>query len=146
MELRGKSIRELNIVVTQAFDDMDRVQERSWSDGTATVTYTYDGPASQFRLGRLASIAQGTSLVSYAYNVFGWMTQDGILSYTYDANGNRNTIGYGGGLFACYGFDDADRQSTLSLGTDSSCIAGAQSLVTASSYLAGGPLASLNTF
>jgi len=68
------------------------------------------------------------------------MTRDGDLTYAYDANGNRTSIGYPGSVSATYGYDFADRQETLDVqvGADP-----AQSIVTDSTDLPSGPLATL---
>jgi hypothetical protein len=70
-----------------------------------------------FSLGRLTAITRDGHAVAYTYDRFGRTTQDGELAYGYDANGNRTTIGYPGGVMATYGFDFADRETTLTVTT-----------------------------
>jgi len=66
-----------------------------------------------------------------------------LYSHTlYDLNGNRTTIGYPGGVEATYGYDFADRQTTLSV-TTPSVPTPATAVVTGAAYLPSGPLSSL---
>lgn len=48
------------------------------------------------------------STIAYAYDRFGRVVRDGELTYTLDANSNRTTIGYPGGVTARYGHGDSD--------------------------------------
>lgn len=133
-----------SITKTRTLDLLDRVQTITFSDGTPAIAYSWDGAAAQHLIGRLASIVEDTTSVPYAYDAFGRTTQDGSLTYSFDLNGNRTAIGYpGGSLFACTGYDGADRPATMKLGTNASCSAGVQNLVTAAAYLPLGPLTSL---
>jgi RHS repeat-associated protein len=104
------------------------------------VTYTYGTNPAAFDLGRLTGITRDGATVAYAYDRFGRLTQDGGLTFGYDKNGNRTSVGYPGGVAAGYTFDFADRESTLAVTSSS----GTQPVVTASSYLPSGPLASLD--
>ncbi|MEM6454388.1 MAG: hypothetical protein AAF772_04770 [Acidobacteriota bacterium] len=54
---------------------------------------------------------------------------------THDRNGNRRTVTYPGGLVATYGFDFADRASSVSVAPSSGS---AQTIVSAASYRASG--------
>nr|MDP9120122.1 hypothetical protein [Acidobacteriota bacterium] len=124
------------ITVSRTVDPADRVTAVGFPEASLNVTYLYDsGP---FGKGRLASITRNGQNIAYSYDRFGRTTQDGALTYGYDRNGNRTTIGYPGGVTATYGYDFADRQSTM---TTSGGATSAQ--VTASAYKALGPLASL---
>ena len=104
------------------------------------VTYTYDDPMVAFSLGRLTKIERGSQAVDYTYDRFGRVTQDGDLSYVYDDNGNRLSIGYPDSVSAIYTYDAADRQSTLTVERPGEPDA---NVVTASSYEPAGPLASV---
>ena len=74
------------------------------------------------------------------YDRFGRVTQDGDLTYVYDDNGNRLSIGYPDSVSAIYTYDAADRQSALTVEVPGVPDA---SVVTASSYEPAGPLASV---
>ena len=76
----------------------------------------------------------------YAYDRYGRPTQDGELTYGYDVNGNRTTIGYPGGVTATYGYDFADRPSSLAVTNPPNP---AQTVVSAVSYKPFGPLKGL---
>jgi RHS repeat-associated protein len=127
-----------NITTTRTIDALDRVSLVHTSDGlTPDTTYTYDAPCA-FGKGRLCSISNGP-IVGYAYDRFGRVTQDGALTYQYDANGNRTQITYPGNVLAAYTYDFADRQNTLSYNTG----AGNLPMVTSAKYLSSGPLTQL---
>ncbi len=136
-----------NVTVDREVDELDRVTSIDYPapDDALDTSFTYDGLETDFLKGRLAAIdrGNGASLIEYAYDRFGRMLQDGLLSYEYDANGNRSEIGYGDGTTACYTFDFGDRQATLAFSTTGGatpCESGTSPLVSASSYYAQGPL------
>ena len=128
------------VVMTRTIDELDRVSFEDYPDDTLDVTYTYDDPMVAFSLGRLTKIERGSQAVDYAYDRFGRVTQDGDLSYVYDDNGNRLSIGYPDSVSAIYTYDAADRQSTLTVEVPGEPDA---TVVTASSYEPAGPLASV---
>ena len=101
-------------MTTRTLDVLDRVTQASWSgDPSLTVDYTWDDPLVDHSLGRLTAITRGGAGVDYEYDVFGRLTRDGALTYGYDGNGNRLTMGYPGGAVATYGYDFADRHASL---------------------------------
>jgi RHS repeat-associated protein len=127
-----------NITTTRTIDALDRVTLVHTSDGlTPDTLFIYDAPCT-FGKGRLCSINNGTP-VSYAYDRFGRVTQDGALAYLSDANGNRTQVTYPGNVIATYGYDFADRQNTLSYNAG----AGNLPVVTSAKYLSSGPLTQL---
>ena len=128
------------VLMTRTLDELDRVSFEDYPDDTLDVTYTYDDPMVAFSLGRLTKIERGGQAVDYTYDRFGRVTQDGDLSYVYDDNGNRLSIGYPDSVSAIYTYDAADRQSTLTVERPGEPDA---SVVTASSYEPAGPLASV---
>ena len=92
-----------------------------------------------FPVGRLGRIERNSQAVDSCYDRFGRVTLDGDLTYQYDTNGNRTSIGYPGGVSAAYGFDFADRQASLAVTSPG----GTEPVVSAAGYLPGGPLSSL---
>ncbi|HEV8240340.1 MAG TPA: hypothetical protein VGS57_13305 [Thermoanaerobaculia bacterium] len=133
-----------SVVDDRTLDAADRVTQETFGpsgspDATLTNTYTYGTTAAQFDIGRLIGITRNGQTISYTYDRFGRMLQDGGLVYEYDKNGYRKKITYPGGVSAIFTPDFADRDSTLSYDTG----AGAQALVTAAAYSPGGPLTSL---
>jgi RHS repeat-associated protein len=124
--------------MNRTIDALDRVTLTTYPDTRLNVTYTYD--AGSFAKGRLTGITRYSDTIAYAYDRFGRLTQDGALTYTYDGNDNRTSIGYPGGATATYTFDFADREQSLTLqvGTNP-----ALSLAGPATYKPFGPLASL---
>lgn len=49
-------------------DDINRNTSITYSDGTPTVTYTYDDPAIENGIGHATQVSDGTSVTSFAYN------------------------------------------------------------------------------
>ena len=129
------------ILRSRTLDVLDRVTQTSWmGDASLTVDQTWDDPLVDYSIGRLTAIARHGTSVDYEYDVFGRVTRDGDLTYVYDGNGNRVSVGYPGGTTATYGFDFADRHETLDVqvGVDPP-----RTVVSAAGYLPSGPLASL---
>jgi len=127
-------------VMSRAVDVLDRPTAVTWPTPDLDVVYTYDDPAVSFSKGRLTRIARGTSTIDYRYDRFGRLTQDGELSYSYDANGNPASLVYPGGVTAVTTYDFADRPASLLAQR-----AGKpdQPLVSTASYLPYGPLNTL---
>jgi YD repeat-containing protein len=93
----------------------------------------------QFSIVRLTSIRKGPDTILYRYDRFGQLLQDGDLLYRHDTNGNPVEVEYPQGVKAQLTYDGLDRPQTLTLQTPS----GAQPVVTAATYLPGGPFSSL---
>ena len=81
--------------------------KKSYSDGTAAVTYTYDSPCLK---GYLCTVSNGSSSTNYGYSVLGqtiWSTQttDGIpysFLYTNNLRGDRKSVQYPSGRVVSY--------------------------------------------
>jgi RHS repeat-associated protein len=134
-----------NIATSRIVDAADRVTQKTFGplsspDSTLTTTYAYGSSAAQFDIGHLIGITRNGQTITYTYDRFGRVNQDGALSYQYDRNGNRTRIIYPGSVAAIYTYDYADRNATLSYDSGS----GSQLLVTASTYKPFGPLTSLS--
>ncbi len=128
------------ITTARVYDDLDRITQVDYSGTDLDITYTYDDPMVDFSLGRLTQIGRASGNVDYQYDRFGWVTQDGAFTYAHDANGNRQTITYPGGLIATYTFDHADREVSLTAQPSGGSV---QSIASAATYAALGPLTSL---
>lgn len=130
-----------SVTVAMTYDALNRLTAIDYpNDDDEDTTYTYDSTSVAFSKGRLTSIDRGGSSIAYAYDRFGRTTQDGVLTSSYDKNGNLLTLGYPNGVTATYAYDFANRQSTLQMQDGANP---AQTLVSASSYKPRGPLASL---
>ncbi len=135
------------VTVARTIDELDRVTNVDYPDDTLDTDYAYDAaPGScggtSSPVGRLASITRGGETLDYCYDHFGRTVKDGELGYSWDANGNRTGIVYPGGVSAAYGFDYADRETSLSVTTPAGGVT-PTAVVTAASYLPSGPLSSL---
>ncbi|HEY2293451.1 MAG TPA: hypothetical protein VGM86_22335, partial [Thermoanaerobaculia bacterium] len=128
------------IAMSRTVDALDRATAVTYPTPDLNVSYTYDDPAVPFSKGRLTRIARGTSTIDYRYDRFGRLTQDGELSYAYDANGNPTSLVYPGGVTAVTTYDFADRPASLLAQRTGKPD---QPLVSAASYLPYGPLQSL---
>ena len=129
-----------NVTVLRTFDVLDRIVFTDFPDDSLDTTYTYDDPAFPFSKGRVTAITRNGQTQAYGYDRFGRTLQDGTLGYTYDRNSNRQSIAWPGGITASYGYDYADRPSTLSLQDGAGPVL---PVVTSASYKPYGPLASL---
>ncbi len=128
------------ITVIRQRDAFDRVTAIDHPDDALDVTQVWDDPAIPFSRGRLTAVTRNGATIDYRYDRFGRLIRDGALTFGYDRNGNKASVGYPGGVFATYAYDFADRQATLSL---SGAGGASGSLVSAAGYLPSGPLASL---
>ncbi len=129
-----------NVTVLWTVDALDRVIFADYPDNALDTSYTYDDPGVPFSKGRLTAITRNGRTIAYTYDRFGRMLQDGTLAYAYDANGNRRSVAYPGNVTAAYTFDFSDRPATLTLQDGGGS---PQSLVSAATYKAMGPPASL---
>ena len=135
-----------NVTVTRTLDDLDRVTEVDYPGTALDTSYTYDTAptscpvGSSYPIGRLSSISRGGAAVDSCYDRFGRTTRDGDLTYTYDDNGNVETIAYPGDVNATYGYDLADRPVSLSVTTPS----GTETVASGGAYRPAGPLTGLS--
>ncbi|MCP4546558.1 MAG: hypothetical protein GY835_08855, partial [bacterium] len=122
------------------YDVLGRLRFVDYPERDLDTMYDCDDKAVPFSKGRMTAIRRNRESVDYRYDRFGRMTQDGALTYGYDKNGNRTTIGYPGGVTATYTHDYADRQATLSFQDGEHP---PQMLVSSASYKPFGPLTSM---
>jgi len=131
---------------TRVYDSLNRVTSAVTSRASASesVTSTYDDSTpGNFGLGRLAAMNDPTGSTVYQYERRGLLRNEAktiagatyTTTFVFDANGNRNTIGYPSGLMAQTSFDFADRPYSLSTGSTS--------IVSAATYLPFGTLTSV---
>ncbi len=131
---------------TRTYDALNRVASSTAvrAGTTEAVSWAYDDATQGgYGIGRLATLTDPTGATSYQYEHRGMLRAETktinatpyTTSYTYDNNGNRNTITYPSGLNTQYTFDFANRPFSLTAGTTT--------VVSAASYLPFGPLTSL---
>jgi RHS repeat-associated protein len=93
---------------------------KEYDDPTPAVTYTYDENGS---IGRLTTAANGTDALHWEYDLAGQLrneqsTRNGsVVSYGYDAAGNRISLSLDGQPQLSYGYDDASRLTSITRGT-----------------------------
>jgi RHS repeat-associated protein len=96
---------------TLVYDRLNRLTQRSYSDGTPTVTYNYDVQ------GRLETMVDGTGTTAYGYDAADRMAsaQKGAdtFGYTYDNAGNVLTRTVPGGANSTSVYDDAGQMASL---------------------------------
>ena len=108
-----------NITTTFAYDALNRATSRTYSDSTATVTYTYDAGGVTNSKGRLTSISSSVSATNYtAYDALGRTTagnqvtdgQTYSMSYSYN-RANQTSMTYPSGRVITTEYDPAGRMA-----------------------------------
>jgi RHS repeat-associated protein len=103
------------------YDVLNRPTTRSYSDGTPTVTYSYDSATNG--KGRLASVSSSVSTYTYgSYDALGRTltasqtlgSQTYSMSYGYDLAGHVTSMTYPSGRTVSYSYDSAGRTSSFS--------------------------------
>jgi YD repeat-containing protein len=120
-------------VLTNTFDNRNRVTLANWSDTTPDVATGYDDA------GRVTSQANGVSVLTYAYNPANELTQETqdignivinpyggsgssfnppamIVAMTYDNDGNRATMTYPDGTALAFGYTGRNQLDTITSG------------------------------
>jgi len=97
---------------TYAHDANGRLVSIAYPD-LSLVTFGYD------EVGNRVAVSDGLGTTSYEYDVLNRIkrTTDpfgNVVDYTYDAAGNRKTVGYPGAKQVTYAYDDLNRMATVS--------------------------------
>jgi RHS repeat-associated protein len=106
------------VVTTYTYDDLGRLAQKAYSDGSPSVTYTYD------LADRLKTAANSVDTLTWSYNLAGEMLSEtsarnsSVVEYEYDGSGNRWKLKLNGTLVVSYGYDDADRLTSIVRGAD----------------------------
>ena len=105
---------------TSTYDKLNRVHNKTYSDGTPTVTYAYD--SSQY--GKLDSISSSVSTTTYStYDQLGRITRShenigGVdyndFVYTYNRADGLTSMTYPSGRLVSYGYSSASRPNLVS--------------------------------
>lgn len=109
-----------SITTSFAYDLLNRVTTRTYSDGTPGVTYTYDAAAVTNSKGRLTSISSSVSATNYtSYDPLGRLTagnqvtdgQTYSMSYGYNRADNKTSVTYPSGRVISTEYDTAGRMA-----------------------------------
>jgi RHS repeat-associated protein len=109
-----------SITSTFVYDSLNRVTSRSYSDGTPTVTYTYDAAGVTNSKGRVTSTSSSVSVSNVtAYDVLGRVTagnqvtdgQTYSMSYSYNRAGAQTSFTYPSGRVISVEYDPASRMA-----------------------------------
>lgn len=111
-----------HLFTTFAYDSLNRLQTITYSDGTPTVTYTYNPPGSPNNTGgRLASVTNGVTTEIYRYDIMGRPTmcqktiggQTYTINYAYNPDGTPSSITYPSGRTVTLGEDAIGRPTQI---------------------------------
>lgn len=99
--------------ITMTYDSQNRLIKKSYSDGTPSVSYTYDAN------GAKVSMTDGTGKTTYAYDPNGRLIavsgpSEGFL-YRYDEDGNLLSRTYPNGLETTYSYDSDGEMVTATV-------------------------------
>ncbi len=96
---------------TLTYDNLRRLSGRSYSDGTPSVTFTYDAQ------GRRATMVDGTGTTTYGYDTANRVTTvtkgTDVFTYVYDNNSNVTSRKYPDGTLIAATFDDANQMASI---------------------------------
>ena len=110
------------VTTTYAYDDLNRITTRSYTDGTPTVTYAYDAPGVDYSRGRLKSVSSSVSETKYTeFDPLGRIKassqltdgQTYSMSYTYNRAGGLSSQTYPSGRVVTMSYDNAARLSQI---------------------------------
>ena len=106
-------------VKTSTYDNLNRLTAIDWSDSTPDVTMTYDA------VGRLLTMNNGVSALSYAYNDANQLTSEtqniagaagpAVVGYSYNADGTRASLTYPDGHVVSYAYTSRNQLSTINV-------------------------------
>jgi RHS repeat-associated protein len=127
---------------TRTYDASNRVlTSTAVRSGTSeSTTWPYDDVTSgSYGEGRLASITEPTGSTTYRYERRGLLAREQktingsayTTTFTYDADGNRQSIHYPSGRIATWTYDYADRPYSVSVGSNA--------IITSTKYYPFGP-------
>lgn len=102
------------ITKTYAYDNMNRMKTKSYSNGQGTVTYTYDqGGGSAHAVGRLTEMSDPSGSETYTYDADGRMLQlqkvvgstTYTIGYQYNAGGEVTQVTYPSSRVVYYSYN-----------------------------------------
>jgi YD repeat-containing protein len=110
------------IKTTLAYDALNRLVSKTYSDSTPAVTYVYDDPAIPHSAAQLTQVANGNSVTKYlGFDALGRTTSSQQLtsdetytfSYSYNLAGALTSETYPSGRVVSTGYDGANRPSAV---------------------------------
>jgi RHS repeat-associated protein len=96
-----------------SYDDVGELNQKSYDDGTPTVTYSYDAA------GRLTTATNGSDTLTWTYDMAGDILSEvsaangTTVSRDYDLMARRANVSVNGDLIAAYVYDAASRLTTV---------------------------------
>ena len=107
---------------TYSYDNRNREVQSTWNDSTPAILRTYDVA------GWLLTLDNGVSCLTYTYDDANELlseTQDigcagampAVVSYSYDADGNRATLTYPDSTVVTYGYTGRNQLATVTAGS-----------------------------
>lgn len=105
------------MTTTYTYDDLGRLAEKSYSDGSPVVTFSYD------LADRLISASNAADTLTWDYDPAGQLESEtsaanaSLVEYLYDGSGSRTALKLNGAVVLTYAYDDADRVQTITRGT-----------------------------
>jgi RHS repeat-associated protein len=114
-----------SVTTTYTYDSMNRLTQKSYSDSTPTVTYSYDSTSclsllvSCYNLGRRTGMSDGSGSTAWAYDAVGNILRESrtinsvnkTITYTYNLDGTIASIVYPGGRTLTYTPGNAERNT-----------------------------------
>ncbi|MDX6501039.1 MAG: hypothetical protein QOG23_4299 [Blastocatellia bacterium] len=107
-----------SITTSYVYDPLNRATSCSYSDGTPTVTYTYDSASVANSKGRLTAVSSSVSATNYlAYDALGRIksanqvtdSQTYSMTYGYNLAGGQTSMRYPSGRVITSEYDEAGR-------------------------------------
>src|SRR5205823_10644165 len=116
-----KEIDAPGVVSTYGYDALNRATTRNYSDGTPSVSYSYDPNIANGK-GRLSTVSSSVSTYSYSnYDALGRIktasqsmgSQAYIMDYNYDLAGHVTSMSYPSTRSVGYSYDGAGRTNSF---------------------------------
>jgi RHS repeat-associated protein len=128
----------LSVTSTYSYDALNRITGKSYSDSTASVTYSYDqssynGLTISNGKGNRTGMSDGSGATAWSFDSVGRPlasrktinSQTKQSNYTYNQDGTLNTLQDFGGTTFTYSYDSVGRQSGVTDGSSNSYAASA---------------------
>jgi RHS repeat-associated protein len=111
-----------NVTTNITYDRLNRINQKSYTDNTPTVTYTYDDPNIANSIGHLTRVSSSATIQSYGpFDPLGRVlqskqttnSQDYSFQYGYDLAGELVTEKYPSGRLVSMNYDAAGRLASV---------------------------------